>query len=46
MWGFFFCCSVGFVGFFFNEENGLRQAFLVVENTFSVEQDGFTPDSG
>lgn len=27
---------------FFNEGNGLRQSFLVVQNTFSVEQDGFT----
>lgn len=27
---------------FLNEEDGLRQSFLVVQNTFSVEQDGFT----
>lgn len=41
MWGFFLLLSWFCWGFFFNEENGLRQAFLVVQNTFSVEQDGF-----
>lgn len=40
MWGFLLLCW--FCCFFLNEENGLRQSFLVVQNTFSVEQDGFT----
>lgn len=38
----FFLLFCWFCWFFFNEENGLRHAFLVVQNTFSVEQGGFT----
>lgn len=41
MWGVFLLLF-WFYWVFFNEGNGLRQSFLVVQNTFSVEQDGFT----
>lgn len=37
----FFVVALVLLGFL-NEENGLGQCFLVVQSTFSVEQDGFT----